>query len=378
MREENLYPMIQNYLVKNLGYYPVRTEPSIKILEYRPDVTGIKGKQVITVEAKLGFDEKSVMEAVTQAKVYSMGSTHSFIAFPLSAWINGKEQLRVLCTDLCKSDGIGIYLVDTADESMKIKLDAQLSRYINIEIYEKTIEQLEGTKDLELYNTYPEYVRDVCIYISNLKAPLSREELTQSMIKNFDNQFWTIKSGARAIPEEEKAGNRIIDAIDGALELNLINHDAQVQGNVESRIALTRNGRLLVSFCSESIDFKQPKPLNDSAKVFFSTYLLQYPIINMALDILEKMGEEVILGYSVCSCGFADYDIKKFKIEKQGLVCPECDKAVDAGFNHQLELDYGDKDCYHALKFTKTLHDDSLFLFKFGKISRWISIKLGL
>jgi hypothetical protein len=379
MIEANLYPIIRNYLESNLGYYPVRIAPSISIRGYRPDVTGIKGKRVVTVEAKLGFDEKSMMESVTQAKVYSIGSTHAYVAFPLSDWTDGKEQLRKLCTELCRHEGIGIYLVDTNDESLKEELDAELSRYIDLDDYEKTVKQLEGDKELILYNTYPEYVRDVCIYVSHLQEPLIRKELIPNLMKDFDNQYWTIKSGARSIPEEEKAENRIVDAVNGTLELGLTRYDSLFQGDVEiKRITLTRNGRLLVNLCGKSIDYRQPEPLNDRVKVFFSTYLLQFPIFNIALDILEKMGKEMIFGNSVCNCGFATYDFGEFKVGKDGLICPECGQSVDAGFSHQLHLDYGDKECYHELKFTKTLGDDPLFLFEFGKISRWNSIKLGL
>lgn len=101
LKEEDLYPVIQRFLEKELGYYPVKIAPSLKIRKFIPDVTGIKGKRVITVEVKLDFNEMSMMGAITQAKVYSMGSTHAYIAFPSVVWISGDEHLRNLCTDLC-------------------------------------------------------------------------------------------------------------------------------------------------------------------------------------------------------------------------------------------------------------------------------------
>lgn len=76
---------MKDYLEKQ-GYYPVKITPSIRIRGYKPDVTGLKAKEVQCVEVKTDFNEYSVMGAVTQVRVYMFGSTHGFIAFPSSHW----------------------------------------------------------------------------------------------------------------------------------------------------------------------------------------------------------------------------------------------------------------------------------------------------
>ncbi|MHA1909806.1 MAG: hypothetical protein ACW98Y_21105 [Candidatus Thorarchaeota archaeon] len=196
-------------------------------------------------------------------------------------------------------------------------------------------------------------------------------------MKDFDSRYWTVRSGARGIPEESKAENRVVSAVEGALELGLIGYDSTLQEDVEVRkINLTRNGRLLASLCTEDIDYANPRQLNEATRIFFSTYLLKFPIINLALDTLEKLGKEVLFGQSVCSCGYSHYDLRKFKKGDNGLICPKCKSNIEAGLSHQLILDYGDKECYHELKFTRTLGDKPLLLFEFGKISRWDSIRI--
>ncbi|MHA1909807.1 MAG: hypothetical protein ACW98Y_21110 [Candidatus Thorarchaeota archaeon] len=172
MLESEMYPIIQKHMEKELGFYPVRIAPSISIREYKPDVTGIKGKKVVTIEAKISFDAKSLMEAVTQAKVYSMGSNYAYVAFPISEWNSGTKELKELCVKLCKNEGLGIYLVDVSKKILMEELEPTLSKYIDLDDYEKTVDQLEGDRDLSLYNSYPEYVRDVCIYAQNLQEPI--------------------------------------------------------------------------------------------------------------------------------------------------------------------------------------------------------------
>ncbi|MCD6549259.1 hypothetical protein J7K41_00915, partial [Candidatus Micrarchaeota archaeon] len=85
MKEEDLYPTVKEFLEAK-GFYPVKTTPSVKIRGYKPDIVGLKGKKVICVEVKLDFNERSLMEAITQAKVYMFGTTHVYVAFPFPSW----------------------------------------------------------------------------------------------------------------------------------------------------------------------------------------------------------------------------------------------------------------------------------------------------
>ena len=164
MKEENLYSLVKEFL-ESKEYYPVKTTPVIKIRGYKPDITGLKGKEVLCVEVKPGFNEEYLMQAITQAKVYKFGANYVYVAFPLHSWETGKEDLKELAKKICNEEGTGLYLIDVGKRDIKEEIKAKLSPYLDLSVYESVIEQLEGKKWIRLENTYPEYVRDVCIFI---------------------------------------------------------------------------------------------------------------------------------------------------------------------------------------------------------------------
>jgi len=373
MREEDLYAIVKEFLEAE-GFYPVKTTPSVKIRGYKPDVVGLKRKKIVCVEVKLDFNERSLMEAVTQAKVYMLGTTHVYIAFPSSSWQKGRKDIKQLAEKLCNDAGIGIYLINTEDNTLKEQLKPKFSPLLNLDDYDSTMQQLEGREWILLENTYPEYIRDVCICLSKLdKELISREELSKILSEKFDGDYWLKKSHSPA--EREKAiENRIKRAITGAIELGFID---EVEEERENLLKLSYIGNILAQLADEELDTQTPKELNDKTLAFFSAYLLRFPIYRMAIEILQEAKRTLPLGQSLCRrCNYNDGDIKKFRQKGKKLICPRCGSNVDTCIVHLLQLEHGKREYWWPINFTKTLHDKPLHIFDFPKIGKLDGIKL--
>jgi Holliday junction resolvase len=372
MKEENLYSLVKEFL-ESKEYYPVKTTPVIKIRGYKPDITGLKGKEVLCVEVKPGFNEEYLMQAITQAKVYKFGANYVYVAFPLHSWETGKEDLKELAKKICNEEGTGLYLIDVGKRDIKEEIKAKLSPYLDLSVYESVIEQLEGKKWIRLENTYPEYVRDVCIFIYKLKVPIKKDELKKLLFEKFERNYWLKKSHSPKIRKnpEEAVRNRIEYTIEGAIELGFIEEETE-----EGLLELSYFGNLLAQLSKEEIDAKKTKPLNEETRGFFSGYLLQFPVIKIAIEILQEEKRILPLGQSFCrKCGFKHYIIEKFKQEKSELFCPRCGSKVETCLVHLLQLRYGKGEYWWPINFTKSLYDSPL-IFEFPKVGRLDGIKL--
>jgi len=372
MNEEKLYPIVKDYLEAQ-GYSPVKLTPLIKIRSYRPDVTGIKGKEIQCVEVKPDFNEYSIMAAVTQAGVYMLGTTHTFVAFPFSDW-NEREYLQDLIKNLCEENGIGIYLIDRENSKIQKIMDAKFSKYLDLHDYDNTIQQLEGEELIILDNTYPEYIKDLCTYIC-LKNSMARKDLVKCLETDFKSKYWLYKSGAHRGKENQIIKNRIEKTIDGAVQLELVETTLNTRGEKQEDILqLSFNGKVLAQL-DDKIDYDSPRKLDEKTKFFFTVYLLRFPIFRRAIEILQEKKSAMLFGWSKCSCGFKQWDIKKFEIINNDLQCPKCKKRVKVSFLHKLQLEYGISG-YYPIIFTKGVHKDPLDIFDFTKIERIDAIKL--
>lgn len=363
MKEENLYLILEDYLKKN-GYYPVKVTPLIKIRGYRPDVTGLKGKEVQCIEVKREINERSILEAVVQARIYMFGATHVFVAFTKPEKEREKKLLKLLET-LCEKDGIGIYLINTESKTVEKILDAKFSKYLCLSDYDDVLQQLEEREFLRLENTYPEYVRDICIYLSKkTKESVTKKDLIDELKKSFTPKYWLYKSGARGPkPREAKAKNRIEKTLEGAIQLGFI---IERKGELK----LSYNGYLLSRLSDGQLDPSEPRELNEKERAFLTGYLLRYPVFKKSIEILSKVKGFMILGISMCKyCKYKSYKIKDFKISDNKLLCPKCGKPVKISLLHKLKLEYG-IDGYYPIIFTKGVHNKPLiFEFKRKRIS---------
>lgn len=374
MKEERLYPILKEYL-EGKGYNPVKITPSIKIRGYRPDVTGLKGKEVQCIEAKPEFNEYRIMEAVTQAKIYMLGATHVFVAFPRPRGKKEEDLLEFLKT-LCNDHGIGIYLIDVKSKKVDEILNAKFSKYLCLPDYDNVLQQLEEKEFLVLENTYPEYIRDLCIYLS--KEPTkskTKEELINELEKSFEPGYWLYRSGARRSEQNQYVKNRIEKTIEGAIQLGFIEVK---DGN---KLELSYNGYLLAQLDNE-ITSNKPKELNEKQRAFLTAYLLRYPVFKRAVEILSEISGSnfMLFAWSKCKrngCGYKHWNIKKFEIRDNSLLCPKCREPVEISLLHKMRLEYG-IDGYFPIIFTKGVHNKPLDIFEFGKKDRVDAIKLKL
>ncbi len=369
MKEEKLYPILKGYL-EGKGYYPVKITPSVKIRGYRPDVTGLNGKEVLCIEAKPEFNEYKIMEAVTQAKIYMFGATHVFVAFPNPNQKREKDLLKFL-EDICKDYGIGIYLIDTKSGRVDEHLNAKFSKYLSLQDYDDVLQQLEEKDFLTLDNTYPEYIRDVCIYLSNKGTTIAKKDLIKELKRSFNSDYWLYKSGARKGGIDDRVRNRIEKTIEGAVQLGFI----EVEN--KDRLKLGYNGYLFIKLNSD-INYNKPKELTEKQRTFLTAYLLRYPVFKKSISILSKTKDFMLFGRSRCkskSCGYQDYDIKKFKIHNNKLLCPKCGGPVEISLLHKMQLEYGIEG-YRPIIFTKGVHNKPLDIFEFGKKDGLDAIRL--
>ncbi len=372
VKEEELYEILKNYLEKN-NYFPVKISPSIKIRKYRPDVVGLRGKEVQCIEVKPEINEYRIMEAITQAKIYMLGATHVFVAFPHPSKKEEKDLLELL-KNICKDFGIGIYLIDAESKKVYKFLDAKFSKYLCLKDYDDVLQQLEGSELLTLDNTYPEYIRDLCIYMSKnfSTESIAEEDLIKRLENSFKGDYWLFspKPGGQTRGSKEKnIRNRIKKTIDGAKQLGFLEVESK------NKLKLTYNGYLLAQLGND-INFDEPKELNEKQKAFFTAYLLRFPVFKKSIEILSKTKDFMLLGHSICrNCGYKQWDIKKFEISDNNLLCPKCKKPVEISLLHKLKLEYG-IDGYDPIKFTKGAHGKPLDIFEFGRKDRADAIRL--
>jgi hypothetical protein len=375
MKEDELYDVVKEFL-ESKGYFPVKKEPLIRIRGYRPDITGLKGKEVRCVEVKPDFDERSSIEAITQARVYQFGSTHVYVAFPKDSWFNSQnEELRELTKKLCKENNLGIYLIDKDKKTLEEIQIANFSTLLNLEDYDSTIEQLEGTKWITLENTKPEYIRDVCILLFEKGNPtLTRKELFENLKKEFPNpSYWLFESRSPAKDKSIAIKNRIKCSIKGAIELGFVEIiEPDKEGNEDNdKVRLSYDGILLSKLSGGKTDKNKLIGLNENTKNFLMGYMMKFPVIRMAVEVLWNENRIMLLGQSRCSNGHSEYNFKKLIKSGNQFLCPKCKSPMEICLVHKLILEYGNKEYWWPIMFTKSLN-----IFNFPKIQRLLGISL--
>ena len=384
MKEKDLYNVIKGYLKDN-GFYPVRKEPTIRIRGYKPDVTGLRGKEVQTVEAKKDFDDMSLMSAITQAKVYQLGSTHTYIAFPAHSWDDtNKEDLRSLARDLCDDFGIGIYIIDTKKRVVSEEKPARFNTGLNLKEYDSIIQQLEGTDWVSFENTKPRYVRDICRVLSKeSKREFLDKELQTLLTDKFSDHYWLWESRAsnktRQGGEKKASLARIINSIEAVKELGFIvmTESKGDQEDEPGKYRLSYDGKLLAKCADKEINKISPDSLNERTSAFLSAYILKLSVIEMAIDVLSQSSKKMPLGKCKCSnCSYSESalgKIRKLKNKNDKYSCPVCNNAIQLGLQQRLEFTrkFGGKNCWWPLKFTEELD-----IFKFTKVSNTDYIEL--
>ncbi|MHA1294331.1 MAG: hypothetical protein ACTSQJ_16935 [Promethearchaeota archaeon] len=352
--EKDYYPIIKTFL-QHRGYFPVKITPNLKVRDYYPDVTGLKRKKVITVEVKNELNTKILINAITQASIYQLGSTHSYIAFPLDSWRDPKKKkLRKLALERCKNLKLGIYLVDYKKGDVLKELKAKFNDNIDLEDYDQVIQQLEGTCPNVINNTLPEYIRDLCKYLSDSPSNLTRRELFNRLEREFSKEYW-LKDAAH----NTKPINRIKATLKGLIALNLIEIDpAKDEDTIHKNdiIKLTSYGKLLNNFNEGKINKAKPDNLDEKMSSYLSGYLLKNPIIMKTVEILTSEKRSLLLHISKCI--YCDFKTTKFSelIEDNEFKCPSCNEELDLSLNHRLRVYFGTKEDYwDTITFTKNL-----------------------
>jgi hypothetical protein len=371
MREEDLYDIVKESLEKE-GYYPIKKQPLIRIRGYKPDVTGLKGKEVVCVEVKPDFDEYSAMAAMTQARVYQFGSTHTYVAFPKSDWQSADSGFRDLIIELCRDFNLGIYIVDPSSGQVNPILKPGFNVKINLEDYDGVIEQLEGVEWPILENSYPEYVRDICKYIAQNKiTEIIRKELQNKLESEFSPDYWLKESRSSAAPKDA-VNNRIKASLKAATELGLLQiKEPDPSGDSDKdKLCLSYFGQVLNGISQETLDKTKPQALSDPLRAYFSGLMTKLSVIQMAVDVLSKCEKPLLVGQSICpSCGKMDWDIRKFERKDDRLFCRKCNKEVDICLIHQLQIEHGDNEYWWPIHYTKSLDiakSLDIFLFSYG------------
>jgi len=377
MKEEDFYDIVRESLERE-GYYPVKKSPLIRIRGYKPDVTGLKGKEVVCVEVKPNFDEYSAMSAMTQARVYQFGSTHTFVAFPEDDWQRADESLRELVAKLCKDFNLGIYIIETSSKRVRSLVTPGFNPNMNLQDYDDVIEQLEGVEWPILANSYPEYVRDICRYVAQNKIQETmRKDIKDKLKSDFSSDYW-LKESRSSATLQEATSNRVDASVRATIELGLLEVKSTTDNTEEDKLSLSYSGRLLNEIAKEPLDSKNPQELSDPVCAFLSGIMMKLPVIQMAIDILSKREKPMLLGQSKCvSCGKMYWDIRELERKDDQLFCRKCDKEVDVCLIHRLQIEHGRAEYWWPIHFTKSLNTaKSLNIFKFSYESRRLYIDL--
>jgi len=313
MKEEDLYDIVKESFEKE-GYYPVKKQPLIRIRGYKPDITGLKGKEVICVEVKPSFDEYSAMAAMTQARVYQFGSTHTYVAFPKSDWHTASKDFRELIVRLCEDHNLGIYTIDYSSRQIDPIIKPKFNANMNLEDYDSVIEQLEGVEWPILANSYPEYVRDICKYIAQNGIPeVIRKELHDKLRIEFLQKYW-LKESRSSATQQDAVSNRVKASVDAAMELGLVElkEPDPSEESDKDKLALSYFGQILSEISKEPLNKSDPEPLGDSVRAYFSGFMMKLDVIQKAVDILSKYSKPMLLGQSRCpTCGKTYWDLKE-------------------------------------------------------------------
>lgn len=377
MKEEDLYDIVKESLERE-GYYPVKKSPLIRIRGYKPDVTGLKGKEVVCFEIKPNFDEYSAMAAMTQARVYQFGSTHTFVAFPEGDWQAADEKLRELVIKLCKDFNLGIQLIETSSKRIRPIVTPAFNANISLQDYDYVIEQLEGVEWPILANSYPEYVRDVCKYVAqNNIQEITRKELKDKLKSDFSSNYW-LKESRSSATIQEAVSNRVEASLKAAIDLGLLELRETMDNSDEDKLSLSYSGQLLNEISKEPLDNKNPQELSDPVSAFLSGLMMKLPVIQMAIEILSKREKPMLLGQSKClSCGKTYWDIRELERKGDQLLCRKCKKEVDVCLIHKLQIEHGKAEYWWPIHFTKSLNTTkSLYIFRFSYDSRRLYIAL--
>lgn len=378
MSEKELYETVKKYLETD-GYYPVKKEPQIRIRGYKPDVTGLRGKQVQCVEVKLLFNEYEAMGAITQARVYQFGSTHSYVAFPKDEWNNQSIPLQNLVKRLCHDSKLGIYLIDGEAYGIEKVQPAELSPNLDLDDYNKVIQQLSGSEWIRLENTKPEYIRDICVFLnSRHEVSITRQQLWDFLREEFPkDKYWLLESGARRASIDKIVLNRIKSSVNAAIELDFIRVSEPDQDTREEqdKLQLSYSGVMLANTSTTSLNKDNPSPLDENTNTFLSAYIVKLPVIKMAIEELTNTTGTMLFSRSKCenvSCGHTHWQLKQFCNPSGQILCPKCgSKEVNIGLLHKLEMDYRPNEYYLPLLFTKALN-----IFSFPRVSGLDGIRL--
>ena len=377
MYERELYDVLREHL-ETSGYYPVKKEPAIRIRGYKPDVTGLKGKEVQCIEAKPALDEHAAMAAVTQARVYQFGSTHTYVALPSRAWQEAKKELISLLERLCRDANLGIYLVDLHHRKVEQVCPAQFSPNLSLDDYDSVVRQLEGTEWVALENTKPEYLADICALLSaGSRVDVGRKQLHDMLREEFpSNEYWLLESRSSA-SKERAALNRITSSVKASVELGFIEIVEPDKDGIEEqdKLRLSYSGRMLAQCRAAAKDRDKPTALNEKTVSFLSAYLVKLPVVRMAVESLSERGGRILLGQSRCrneACKFTHWVLDKSRGPDGRIVCPKCGSDVHVCLVHQLEMEHGGgRNYWWPIHFTK-----SLDIFSFPRVSRLLGVEL--
>jgi hypothetical protein len=285
LEEEELYELVAAYFLEQ-GYMPVKVNSvaAVKDARYRPDVVGLNGMKVVGVEVEAYFDEYKILEATTQAKIYQRGCTHVYVAFPQKEYEKASKEdaetkkfdrLRSIVDRICEESGIGILLIDTKTRKSKLKREACFSQRLDLEDYGYVMEQLRGEARALIYNTRPFLIRDLCVILLSREG-LKKDELLKELRSSLPDNHWLI--GSRGSTVE----SRIRNTLETAESMGL------VKVSDENECTLSHAGRYLVTIGKQNFSKSE---LVESERVFFNSYLINHPLVQYALDLLEQSGK---------------------------------------------------------------------------------------
>ena len=168
IREEDMYPTIGKYFedqdYKVIIDSPIGTGIKFDLLKgWTIDVSGVKGNEIVAVEAKNNLGAQTILQAISQAEMYKSACTRVFIAFPQTDLKENQDILKDI-QRLCQARGIGLLsvgkiceeIVPAAISAMRVGIFREIVDQFTLKTYE-----FEGFKEEDFVKYYSDLEGDV-------------------------------------------------------------------------------------------------------------------------------------------------------------------------------------------------------------------------
>ena len=147
--EKKLYDIVADFLEKEKNCDNVIVDKvSFEfdgLKRMRIDVVGANPPYIYAVEVKRGFNFDLLSAALMQASNYRTACTDVYIAFPIVAFENEREELKNYARKQCENLGIGLLLIGDNKVREEVKPNRDLAKqFLDYEKYYNVFKQLVG------------------------------------------------------------------------------------------------------------------------------------------------------------------------------------------------------------------------------------------